>query len=60
MTSKPQITKVASRDGVDAPVVERDYVLADIVALISATDGQKRLAFKGGLGEYLGEACVIG
>ena len=48
MTSKAQITKVASRDGVDARVVERDYVLAHIVALISANDVEKRLVFKGG------------
>ena len=37
MTSKAQITKVASRDGVDARVVERDYVLAHIVALNRAS-----------------------
>ena len=48
MISKAQITKVASRDGVDARVVERDYVLAHIVALISANDAEKRLIFKGG------------
>jgi predicted nucleotidyltransferase component of viral defense system len=48
MSSKAQITKVASRDGVDARVVERDYVLAHIVALISANDAEKRLIFKGG------------
>lgn len=48
MTSKALITKVASRDGVDARVVERDYVLAHIVALISASDTEKRLVFKGG------------
>ena len=48
MTTKAQITKVASRDGVDAPVVERDYVLAHIVALISANDAEKGLIFKGG------------
>jgi hypothetical protein len=38
MTSKTQITKIASRDGVDARVVERDYVLAHVVALISSHD----------------------
>ncbi len=48
MTSKAQITKVASRDGVDARVVERDYVLAHLVALISANDAENRLVFKGG------------
>ncbi len=48
MTSKGQITKIASKDGVDARVVERDYVLAHIVALISAHDVDARLIFKGG------------
>jgi predicted nucleotidyltransferase component of viral defense system len=48
MTSKGQITKIASRDGVDARVVERDYVLVHVVALISAHDVDRRLVFKGG------------
>jgi predicted nucleotidyltransferase component of viral defense system len=48
VTSKAQITKIASRDGVDARVVERDYVLAHIVALISSYDADGRLIFKGG------------
>lgn len=48
MTSKAQITKIASRDGVDARVVERDYVLAHIVALLSSHDADARLIFKGG------------
>jgi predicted nucleotidyltransferase component of viral defense system len=48
MTSKGQITKIASRDGVDARVVERDYVLVHIVALISAHDVDRMLVFKGG------------
>jgi predicted nucleotidyltransferase component of viral defense system len=48
VTSKAQITKIASRDGVDARVVERDYVLAHVVALISAHDADGRLIFKGG------------
>jgi uncharacterized protein len=48
MTSKGQITKIASRDGVDARVVERDYVLVHIVALISAHDEGRTLVFKGG------------
>jgi predicted nucleotidyltransferase component of viral defense system len=48
MTSKGQITKIASRDGVDARVVERDYVLAHVVALISAQDAAGTLVFKGG------------
>lgn len=48
MTTKGQITKVASRDGVDARVIERDYVLAHVVALISAHDADHTLVFKGG------------
>ena len=48
MTSKGQITKIASRDGVDARVVERDYVLVHAVALISAHDADGTLVFKGG------------
>lgn len=48
MTSKAQITKVASRDGVDSRVVERDYILAHIVALIASHDGDGRLILKGG------------
>ena len=48
VTSKAQITKIASRDGVDARVVERDYVLAHIVALLSSQDADARLIFKGG------------
>lgn len=48
VTSKAQITKIASRDGVDARVVERDYVLAHIVALVSSKDADETLIFKGG------------
>ncbi len=48
MTSKAQITKRASADGVDARVVERDYVLAHIVALVSSYDRGASLVFKGG------------
>jgi uncharacterized protein len=48
MISKALITKFASKDGVDARVVERDYILAHIVALISSNDPEKRLIFKGG------------
>jgi predicted nucleotidyltransferase component of viral defense system len=48
MTSKGQITKIASRDGIDARVVERDYVLVHAVALISAHDTDRTLIFKGG------------
>jgi predicted nucleotidyltransferase component of viral defense system len=48
MTSKAQITKIASRDGVDARVVERDFVLTHIVALVAAHDRDQRFVFKGG------------
>jgi predicted nucleotidyltransferase component of viral defense system len=48
MISKGLITKVASKHGVDARVVERDYVLVHIVALISARDAADTLVFKGG------------
>jgi predicted nucleotidyltransferase component of viral defense system len=48
MTTKGQITKIASRDGVDARVVERDYVLVHVVALISTEDADGTLVFKGG------------
>jgi hypothetical protein len=48
MISRAQITKRASQDGVDARVVERDYVLAHIVALISGHDTHAALVFKGG------------
>jgi predicted nucleotidyltransferase component of viral defense system len=48
VTSKAQITKIASRDGVDARVVERDYVLAHVVALVASHDGDHRCVFKGG------------
>jgi predicted nucleotidyltransferase component of viral defense system len=48
MTSKGQITKIASKDGVDARVVERDYVLVHVVALISEHDADRTLVFKGG------------
>jgi len=48
MTTKGQITKIASEHGVDAKVVERDYVLAHVVALVSAHDEGKTLVFKGG------------
>jgi hypothetical protein len=48
MTSKGQITKIASKEGVDARVVERDYVLVHVVARISAHDVDRTLVFKGG------------
>ena len=48
MTSKGQITKIASDAGVEARVVERDYVLAHLVALIAAQNADSALVFKGG------------
>lgn len=48
MTSRGQLTKIASKDGVDARVVELDYVLAHVVALIAAQNADRALVFKGG------------
>jgi predicted nucleotidyltransferase component of viral defense system len=50
MLTRHAITRRADRDGVDASVVERDYVLAHIVAQLSLVDlgGGGRLVFKGG------------
>jgi predicted nucleotidyltransferase component of viral defense system len=46
--TRAQITKRADQDGVDARTVERDYVLAHVVALIARKDRASSLAFKGG------------
>ncbi len=48
MITKAHITRLASRQGVPAKTVERDYVLAQIVAAIAAHDEHSKLAFKGG------------
>ncbi len=50
MITKAQIIRVASREGVPARTVERDYVLAHIVAAIAETnrDESSMLVFKGG------------
>src|SRR6185295_8818838 len=48
MTSKGKITKIADEAGVEARVVERDYVLHHVVALVSARDATGKLVFKGG------------
>ena len=48
MTNRTQITRKAARDGVPAPTVERDYVLAHIVAALGALDDSHGLVFKGG------------
>ena len=50
MLTRHAITRRADHDGVDAAVVERDYVLAHIVAQLhrlQLADGA-RLVFKGG------------
>ena len=48
MTNRAQITRQAARDGVSAPTVERDYVLAHIIAALGALDDSHGLVFKGG------------
>ena len=48
MTNRAQITRQAARDGVPAPTVERDYVLAHIIAALGALDASHGLVFKGG------------
>ena len=48
MTTFAQITRQAARDDVPAPTVERDYVLAHIVAALGGLDDQHGLVFKGG------------
>ena len=48
MTNRAQITRQAARDGVPAPTVERDYVLAHIIAALGALDDSHGLVFKGG------------
>lgn len=48
MSNRAQITQQAARDGVPAPTVERDYVLAHIIAGLAALDIDHGLVFKGG------------
>jgi predicted nucleotidyltransferase component of viral defense system len=50
MITKAQIIRLASREGVPAKTVERDYVLAHIVAAIAelGQDAGSMLVFKGG------------
>ena len=47
MITKAQITHRADADGVSAPTVERDYVLAHVLGAM-ARRGDQRLVFKGG------------
>jgi predicted nucleotidyltransferase component of viral defense system len=42
------IKRRADEDGLSAPTVERDYVLAHCLTAITALDGEERLVFKGG------------
>lgn len=48
MTNRAQITRRAASDGVPAPTVERDYVLAHIVAALGLHGDDHGLVFKGG------------
>ena len=48
MTNRAQITQQAARDGVPAPTVERDYVLAHVIAALGALGDGHGLVFKGG------------
>ena len=47
MTNRVQITRQAARDGEPAPTVERDYVLAHIIAALGTVDDSHGLVFKG-------------
>ncbi len=48
MSNRAQITQQAARDGVTAPTVERDYVLAHVIAALGALGDGHGLVFKGG------------
>ncbi len=48
MSNLAQITQQAARDGVPGPTVERDYVLAHIMAALGAMDRDHDLVIKGG------------
>lgn len=48
MTNAAQITQRAARDGVPAPTVERDYVLAHVMASLGAMNDGHGLVIKGG------------
>ena len=48
MSNLAQITQQAAYDGVPAPTVERDYVLAHIMAALGAMDDSHGLVIKGG------------
>jgi predicted nucleotidyltransferase component of viral defense system len=48
MITRAHITRRANDEGVAAPVIERDYVLAHVVSTIANYDTDGRLVFKGG------------
>ena len=48
MTNPAQITQRAARDGVPAPTVERDYVLAHVMAAPGAMNDGHGLVIKDG------------
>ena len=48
MITKAQITQRGSDEGVPARIVERDYVLAHVVAAIAVSETAPKLVFKGG------------
>lgn len=48
MIGRARITKQADADGVPAPTVERDYVLAHALSGIATSRGADRMIFKGG------------
>ena len=48
MSNRAQITQQAARDGVPAPAVERDYVLAHIIAGLGSLGDKHGLVCKGG------------
>lgn len=48
MITRAQITRRASREGVPAQTVEKDYVLAHIVAAVAGLGEESQLIFKGG------------
>ena len=48
MTNRAHIARQAARDGVPAPTVERDDVLAHIIAALGTVDDSHGLVFKVG------------
>ena len=52
MSNRAQITQQAARDGVPAPALERDYVLAHIIAGLGSLGDKHGLVFKGAHGAH--------